>query len=102
MSEEAKRRASRDPLSGSANTPAAVEGGSRPAPAIAHDGAAEQSSGRQSLRAETLLRARLSSWESEGGGLGPTRRRPAEARYGKPREPPATARPARPGRAPHG
>jgi len=102
MSERAKRKASRDPSSGAASTPAAVEGGSRPARAITDDGAAEQSSERQLSGAETLRNARLSNWESEGGGLGPTRRRPAEARYGKPREPPATARPARPGGAPHG
>jgi len=50
MSEKAKRKASRDPLGGSA---AAVEGGSRPTPAIMGDVAAVQPSERQSLEAES-------------------------------------------------
>ncbi len=102
MSERAKRRVSRDHLSGSANTPAAVEGGSRPAPAITDEGAAEQSSERQSLGAISWRAARLSNWESEGGGLGPTRRRRAETRSGELDEPPETALPESPAGAPDG
>ncbi len=99
MSERAKRKASRDPSSGAASTPAAVEGGSRPARAITDDGAAEQSSERQLSGAETLRNARLSNWESEGGGLGPGRKRRAETRSGAPSE---VAPPASPGAASNG
>lgn len=69
MSDEAKRKASRDQLNE-----------------------------RQSLGAESLLGARLSIWESEGGGLGPPRTRRTEARSGEP----GTALPESPAGPPDG